>query len=196
MSIFEKCTLSLTFVPCCGAATVFTAMRFKVLGLIVVVLGVVETSFACVKLLLSVSLLYVVDDLSFVVTLLVFVVDWLAVAFCGDCMLLLVSLTVALSLIVTLGWSAVAVCVLSFSWRLSTFLVVLFSLGAVVSFFDWFNSPFVCSAALASWPLNPKINVVPTKIEAVPTEYFLIENLFNRFGIMPFLFVAVFLLFI
>ncbi|ENI99830.1 hypothetical protein SWU_01382, partial [Staphylococcus aureus M0173] len=31
---------------------------------------------------------------------------------------------------------------------------------------------------------------------AVPTEYFLIENLFNRFGIMPFLFVAVFLLFI
>ncbi|SCU54735.1 Uncharacterised protein [Staphylococcus aureus] len=53
----------------------FTAIRFNVLGLIVVVLGVAETSLACVKLLLSVSLLYVVDDLSFVVTLLVCVVD-------------------------------------------------------------------------------------------------------------------------
>ncbi len=54
-------------------------------------------------------------------------------------------------------------------------------------------SVLVFSAALASWFPRPKINVVPTKIDAVPTVYFLIENLFKRFEIIPF-FVIAFLL--
>ena len=75
-----------------------------------------------------------------------------------------------------------------FSCWLSTLLFDWLSLAEVVVSF---NSLLVLSAAFASWFPRPKINVVPTKIDAVPTVYFLIENLFNRLDTMPFLVIAV-----
>ncbi len=84
-----------------------------------------------------------------------------------------------LSFLVLSSWFSCCISTLSLDWL---------SLAEVVASF---NSLLVLSAAFASWFPRPKINVVPTKIDAVPTVYFLIENLFNRLDTMPFLVIAV-----